>query len=247
MRPRVIVLGIAAFLLALLAVLPARWVAGALPAQVTCAQWRGSVWRGGCNGLALARPGAAPLQLDALQWRVRPLALFTLTLRADFSLRFAGGEASGRLDARGGNRVSLRPLRFTAMLDHRLAGALPAGWNGALEGDIQELSLEGPTLRQLAGSLRVRDFNDGRGAALGSYEVAFEPAAGAPFTGRLRDAGGPLEVAARLVVAADRSWTLDGTVAARPGASAALVRQLDLLSAPDASGRRQLSAAGSSN
>ena len=46
-----LLLGLAAFALALIVVLPARWMGGVLPEGVQCDQWSGSVWRGQCSGL----------------------------------------------------------------------------------------------------------------------------------------------------------------------------------------------------
>jgi Type II secretion system (T2SS), protein N len=104
---RATVLGLAAFALALLVVLPASWVAGLLPAHLQCASLRGSIWRGQCAGLQWSG-GGTEQKIDLLRWQLRPLALFTLTLRADLQLRGDLGEAAGQLELGRGGRIDLR-------------------------------------------------------------------------------------------------------------------------------------------
>lgn len=245
MKLRIVLLGFAAFLLALVVVLPVRWISPLLPGQIHCNDWRGSVWRGRCTGMSIGLPGAAPLQVESLRWKIHPLRLLRLALRADFTATYAQGEADGVLDAGTGGRIAVTDLSARALLDRRMVGALPAGWTGQLEIDQLALTMQDRQLLALQGTVQVRDLGDGRGRTFGSYRLEFPAGATAPFTGALRDTGGQLEVLATLQIGADRSWTLDGTAAMRPGADPALARQLDMLDAPDAAGRHRLSAAGS--
>lgn len=246
MKLRTILLGLGAFLLALLVVLPVGWLAPLLPAQVQCAAWRGSIWRGQCTGLTLAVAGPTPLQFDALRWTLHPAALLRLTLHADFQLAYPQGSASGQVEVASGERLLLQNVTLQAPFDRRLVSMLPPQWTGQLDARQVAMRLHGKVLQALSGDVQLRNLNDGRGGALGSYRLVFTPQPVAPFRGTLQDTGGPLAVAASLTIAADRSWVLDGTVAARDGTSA-ISRNLDLLGPPDASGRRPLSAAGTFN
>jgi hypothetical protein len=60
---------------------------------------------------------------------------------------------------------------------------------------------------------------------------------------RAHDLGGPLALAGTLRMTPEPGFVVDGTVAARPTASPNLVRQLQMLGAPDAQGRRSFSIA----
>lgn len=241
---RVILLGVCAFLLALVVVLPARWVGGLLPSGVQCANWRGSIWRGQCLTLTIAQQ-PQPAIIDTLQWRVRPASLLRLTLAADVALTWAQGDAKGELELRRGGLLTLRDVSARALLDRELLGALPRGWRGRLEASGVQLGMQDRSVRLLAGELLLQDFTDGSGVALGSYRLTFPAATQPPFPGQLQDTGGPFEVQAKVSIAADRSWELDGTVAARSAEAHIFDRQLELLGPADASGRRRLAAAGS--
>jgi Type II secretion system (T2SS), protein N len=245
MKPRLVWLGIAAFVLALIIVLPARWLAGLLPAQLRCATWSGSVWRGECAELTLQQPGTEPLQVKLVRWNLQPAALLRLSVQATFEVQTAQGTGSGQLELGRGGRLTLQDLTATAVFDRRLYSSLDPGWTGRLDAQHLAMRVQGNQLQALSGELTLRDFNDGKGSQFGSYHLVFPPAAAPPFLGALRDTGGPLEVKASLTIHVDRRWVLDGTIAARPAAGAALRSQLDFLGAPDASGRYPLSIEGS--
>ena len=87
---RITLLAAGAFLVILLARLPASWVAPR-KGNVTCESADGSVWSGSCNGLTVAR---APY--GDLSWDLAPLHLFTGTLAGHVVL--AHGAITGRGD-----------------------------------------------------------------------------------------------------------------------------------------------------
>jgi hypothetical protein len=244
MKLRVALLGIAAFVLALLVVLPARWVGGLLSPQLECASWSGSIWRGQCSGLILQLPGSPPEPVELLRWRLHPTALLRLALQAEFDVRAEQGVGSGQIELGRGGRIAMQDVSLTMQFDRRLVSMISPGWNGQLHGQQLAIRLEGKQVLALAGELQLREFNDGSGGALGSYTLKFPPAASPPFVGVLQDMDGPFVVTASLTVNVDRSWLLEGTVAARPGAPQALQRRMDILGPPDANGRRRLAAEG---
>jgi hypothetical protein len=245
MKSRMVWLGLGAFVLALIYVLPARWIAGFLPSQVQCAAWSGSVWRGQCAGVTVLQPDSTKLPIELLRWKLHPGALLRLSVRASFDVRTSQGTGSGQFELGRKGRMTLQNVSATAIFDNRLATMLARGWTGRLEAQDLTVSLQGNQLLALSGDLTLRDFNDGRGGALGSYRLRFPATASPPFVGALQDTGGPLAVTASLTIAADRHWLLDGQVTPRPDASAALLRSLDYIGAPDASGRRHLAVEGS--
>jgi hypothetical protein len=244
---KAIILGLAAFLLALLLVLPASWVGKALPQGVQCVRWAGSIWRGQCGELTVRDSGTGVARIDTLRWKLEPLALLRLNLSAQFEARWAKGQAQGHIAVAPGGVIRLRGLDGASLLDPSVVRSLPAGWSGRAELRQVDFDWNAGTLGRLGGELVVHDMVDGRGNALGSYQLQFTPAQAPPFTGQLRDTGGPLEVDAQLQLAADRSWSLEGRMRARNPADAALGRKLDLFAAADGSGWRRLSAAGDFN
>ncbi len=188
--------------------------------------------------------GITPEPIELLRWKLHPSALLRLALQAEFDVRAEQGVGSGQIELRRGGRIAMQDVSLTMQFDRRLVGMLSPGWNGQLHGQQLAIRLEGKQVQALSGELQLREFNDGSGGALGSYNLKFPSAASPPFVGVLQDMDGPFAVTASLTVNVDRSWLLEGTVAARPGAPQALQRRLDILGPPDANGRRRLAAEG---
>jgi hypothetical protein len=236
---RVVLLGVVAFVIALLIVFPASWLRRALPAGAQCGSWNGSLWRGQCNGLTWTVAGKPPVRIDSLSWRVQPLALLRARLQADTQLNAAGLQARGRITTGRGD-LRIDALSAAGLIDHNLLGALPAGWKARLETRDVVVELQGRTLHQLAGTLTARDITDEHGMSLGDYQLQFAPQPGAPFNGTLHDLGGPIHLTARLTIQADRAWILNGEATLRPGSPPQLARMLDQLNTADLSGRRRI-------
>jgi hypothetical protein len=215
MNPRLVWLGVAAFALALIVMLPVRWIAWMLPAQVQCARWSGSVWRGQCSGLVVQR-GDPALAAEMLRWRLHPASLLRLTIKATISVR----------------------------TDRRLATMLAEGWKGQLETKDLTVRLHGNTLQALHGEIALVDFRDAQGASFGSYRLTFPRAAAPPFIGTLQDTAGPLAFTASVTIHGDRRWQLEGLITPRPDASPALRNRLEILGAADSTGRYRLSSEG---
>ncbi|HWL61505.1 MAG TPA: type II secretion system protein N [Steroidobacteraceae bacterium] len=244
---KALLLGLVAFALALLVVLPARWMNGVLPAGVQCGQWSGSIWRGQCVGLTMSDAGKVVMKLGALRWKLRPMALLGLKVSADFQSSWANGQATGRVAVSPGGTIQLRDMVASTLLDPTALGALPAGWSGRAELARGEFDWEGGTLGRLGGVLEVSGLTDRRGTDLGSYRLELPAGSTPPFTGQLVDTGGPVQVEAQFQLAADRMWSLEGRMRQRNPADIRLGRQLDMLGIADAAGWRRLSAAGDFN
>jgi hypothetical protein len=243
-KRRVLWLGVAGFLLAMLVVLPARWVGGLVPATAHCAEWRGTIWRGQCQQLRVTVTGQQPVTLEAASWKLHPLRLLRGRLAADVSITDARGDASGTIELARGELLVLHGVSARALLDPQFPGGLPAGWRGRLEMEGLGLNWQHNQLLQLQGEFNFLDLRDEQGHELGSYHASFPAAAAPPFNGQLTDLGGPLELRATLGLTVERNWSLNGTVAVRGGNEGRFTRYLEALGAPDASGRYPLSATG---
>ncbi len=237
-------LGLAAFLIALVIVFPAGWAAAALPASVQCAAWAGSVWRGQCRELELHDGQQVVMRLSTLHWQLKPSGLLRLQLAAQFQSSWPEGQTAGDVAISPTGAIQVRDMTGRSALDRRFFGAMPEGWQGHIDMRGFALDWHDGIIGRLGGELLISDLVNGRGMALGSYRLAFTDSDTAPFTGQLNDAGGPLEVEAQLSLTADQSWSLEGRMRTREAADRSLGRTLDLLSPPDATGWRRLSAAG---
>jgi len=242
---RVALLGLAAFLVALVAVFPARWIGGLLPSTVQCAAWRGTLWRGRCRQLTVSVPGQPPVTVETAGWTLHPLPLLRARLSAELVLTDARGDVSGHVELSPRGQLLMRDVSARARLDPNLPTAMPAGWSARVE--IGDLGVEWQDneLRDLQGELRFFDLRDEQGHLLGNYHVKFPATAAPPFKGQLTDDGGPFELQAAIELTADRRWSLHGKVRPRADADQALVQYLQILGGADSAGQYPLGAEGS--
>ena len=236
-------LGVAAFALSLLAFLPASLIARVLPAGVTADDLSGTLWNGASESVRVGNR-----QIGALRWKVHPLALFRGRVALDAQITQVYGRASGNVSLGFGGRVDVENLEARWAVAALPIGVLPPGWTGQLQASLPLLRLRGAALHAARGTVDASDLREPppNGVAVGSYRVTFDDAQQQPgrVVGQLRDTDGPMQVAGTITIGADRSYVIDGLVAARPTAPPSMVNQLRYLGTPDVQGRRPFSLAG---
>ena len=240
-----IVGGVAVFLVVLALYLPASWFGGFLPAQVQCRELGGSLWNGECLGLQFQ--GAA---LGDATWNLAPGSALTGRLRGDLDLRGTGLTLRADVDTDFNGVGELRNVAARLPLDPTLLPQLPANQRGTLMVDVKRLVLvAGPAPRLIEGFAELRDLRQlgSQPMELGSYRVDFDGATSenSEVHGKLRDIGGPFEIAATLRLLPSNSYLVEGRIAGRSAQAENIVREITLGAAPDTSGRSEFSFEGS--
>jgi hypothetical protein len=237
-------LALLAFALIVLARFPAAWAAGALPAGLSCDVIDGTLWNGACAGLMLRHQQL----LGDLSWQLHPARLLAGRLAAHIALTHAEDFANAEVELAPGGRIFARDVRASVHLDPAVLPQLPGGLSGVARADLARVEFKNGRLTELRGRIEAHDLAQAAGTTtpLGSYALSFNGAtAGGALVGELRDLGGPLALEGALRMTPEPGFVLDGKVATRPGVSANLERQLQMLGAPDAQGRRSFSIADS--
>jgi general secretion pathway protein N len=235
--------GVAAFLVTLLAIVPASVVSVFLPATVTLGITSGTLWNGAADSLVVNGQS-----LGGLRWKFHPLQLVRARLAFDAELMRSDGQVKGRIALGPGRRYQARNLEIHLPLSALPPGIAPRGWSGMLRAQLESLEIAPQATPRVVGTIEARSLRapPPNGAAVGSYSVAFDAAStqAGKLVGQLRDLEGPMQVAGTLTLAADRSYVIEGLVAPRAGASQSVTDTLRFLGAPDAEGRRPFSVAG---
>ena len=242
-------LGAGAYIAFTLAALPAgavlRWVA---PPGVVFQGVEGTLWSG-----SAASGSAGGFTVQNVRWRVRPWSLFLGRVAANIEASLPDGFVSSDVVVTP-SRISFSGLRGGTSLPS-LVEVLPVrGIRGQANVAFDSLELEGGWPSSAVGELKLAGLettpliSNGTNEllALGDYTVTFVPAEERRLEARFVDNGGPLEVTGSVALDAERAYTLDALVKARPGAAQALVQGLEFMTAdPDAEGRRRLTLTGS--
>jgi general secretion pathway protein N len=236
--------GIAAFLLFLVAMVPAEQLTRRLPAEVAVEGVAGTIWSGSARALAVqGHP------LGALAWSCRPWRLVFLEWSCRVNVHPSGGEVTGELTGDFHGSVVGRDLRGRVPIGVFEGIATPRGWTGDLDLELDEIRVESGRPTSAAGILYLRDLRapGAGGQRLGDFELVVGEGSvgGEALSGRLRDLGGPLRVRGAIELSQDGRYLLSGDAAPGPGAGPAIFDTLGFLGPPDSRGRRPFTIEGS--
>ena len=233
-------LAAAAFVVIVLARMPAAWVVPTRGTQWACASIDGSLWSGSCAGLTVS---GTPL--GDMSWELHPLRLLAGRLAAHLTLSHGPADAAADVEVTFGQRLTARNVIADLPLDPALLPSVPANLHGRAHVDLALAQVQRGVIRQLQGRIEARNLEErsGNNTALGSYSVSFPGGSGDPV-GTLRDLEGPLALEGTLRLTPAPGFELEGVIAARRGAPPELVNSLRFLGSPDATGRRPFSLSG---
>jgi hypothetical protein len=239
-----VIAGLLVFLVVLFFYLPASWLASYLPPQARCAELGGSVWSGECLGLSVQDS-----KLGDATWNLAPLRALGGRIVGDAELRATLAQARADLDVDFQGAGEVRNLTGQFPLDPAFIAQFPADRRGRVALDLKRLVIAAQALRQIEGTIELRDFRQitPRVLELGSYRVAFDGVAqpdGRMF-GNVSDLGGPFRLEGTLVLVPPNEYTFEGFITGRTADAERLIRDGMPYARPDASGRSELRFEGS--
>lgn len=241
MSPRVgVLLALLAFLVVVVARLPAAALSHFLPAGVQCSAPSGTVWQGSCEQVQ-----AQGVTLSSVQWILHPASLLRLRLAADIETHDPRLTGRGAVEIDRSGALNLSSVTATLPLQSGLT-PFPAGWSGTLQLALDRATLINGRPTLLVGTIDIQSLQmPNPPTTLGSYELRFAPVSGdAPVTGQLRDLDGPLSLSGELQLQGGGGYQLQGLVAAHAGAPDNLAQLLDVLGPADPQGRHMFAING---
>ena len=233
---RLILAGIATFVIGLIITFPARvayqWFA---PGELMLSGIDGSVWRG-----TAAQGSAGGVYLADLHWSFQPLALLAGKLEFASSSKLASGFFDANVAVGVDGRVTLSDVADALTLD-TLATVLPlTGIEGDLSVQFEELIVENGLPVAATGTLNIANLVSRylSPTRLGDYRAEFQTQDDG-ILGSVEAISGVLELGGTIKLDRDRNYEFVGKVAAKPTAPANIAQQLQLLGSPDAQGKRE--------
>jgi general secretion pathway protein N len=237
--------GVAAFLVFLVAFLPASMLLRFVPAEVSLSGVTGTIWRGAAASIAVKGTPLGRLRWSNRLWRL-------LLLQAEY--RVVLEPQDGAIDmlvtlGRDG-RLDISQITGDFPVSAVYGLVAPEGWAGTVELHVERVTILSGFPVSAAGVVQVRNLISSAGPRevnLGSFELLLgEGAVGSDsISGRLRDLGeGPMKVRATIELDRNRRYLMSGEVAAGPDAGPAILRTLSFLGPPDSLGRRPFSIEG---
>lgn len=241
-RKRIVVLGVATFLIGTLLMFPARvayqWF---VPEPVRLSGINGSIWNGkASSGLV------AGIYFTNLSWSFRPLALLTGHIAFDTSVTTAAGPVRTRAAVGLSGKVSLTDLVGSLSLAAIHPSLQANRIDGTVNIQMQSLVLIDGWPVEAQGSIGVGNLIAGAAGPdpLGNFRAEITTEING-IVGLVEDAGAVLDVTGTLTLGDDRSYSLVGFVAANSKTPVSINQNLRFLGTPDPNGRRQFRFEGS--
>lgn len=203
----------------------------------------GTAWKGNAAALQVGSTS-----VGAVSWDLHVLPLFMGRLQGDVKVTRPDGFVQARIQGARSGTLTFNDLTASLPLASVGAGSMATGWNSTINIKLSELALTQGWPVRANGTIEVIDLTGpaNRPANVGSYKLTFPAASPSPDTlvGALQELNGPLQVAGTVQMKNDRSYVIEGNVAARPDAPRSIVDALQYLGAPDPQGNRPFSIAG---
>lgn len=241
MKRRVIglsLLGIVAYLIFILVLLPARFVVaqlgGLLPSDVSLRDIQGTLWNGSVRAIEFQNMTAGPLH-----WDVQALAMLTGQLQADIETKLPQGFANFTLQVAPGGSLELSDVQLAMPLATaaRLASQPAELLQGDLTLQLETLRIENQRPVAASGSGILNNLHSSLlgDIALGSYQTDIRTA-DAGITATATDQSGPLRLQAQASLSPQGGWQATGTIGVRDAGNTRLAGMLQYLGPADASG-----------
>ncbi|HEY4368558.1 MAG TPA: type II secretion system protein N [Steroidobacteraceae bacterium] len=242
----ILALGVTAYLVFALVTLPASLFTSRLASSgIHAVGVTGTIWNGRAQMVQAGR-----VNLGSASWKLHPLALLTAHLSTDLELTRTDGFVKTALLLSPSGRLQFTQLTATVPLSALPPAFFPGGWSGTLNLRMADLTIDHGWPASATGTIEAVDLTGParKPANVGSYKIAF-PAPGQAagkdaLVGALTDMGGPLQITGKVQLKTDRSYLIDGLIAATPAAPRDVANMLQFLGTPDAQGRRPFSLAG---
>jgi len=232
---RFIIAGLLVFVVVLLVTFPARvayrWFA---PPAVRLSGIAGSIWNGtATEGLA------AGAYIRDISWQFKPLLLLSGKLAFATSSSPASGTMRTDVAVSLDGSLTLSGLSGSVPLDLVHQAFQQNGISGDLSLQFETLVLENGIPVSANGSVTIANLyaRDLSAGTLGDFRTDFRTTASG-ITGNVDDIAGVLDIEAVITLLPNRTYSLIGEVAARPGAPPSIEQQLRFLGSPNERGLR---------
>lgn len=230
--------GLLTFVVAFVGLFPARvaynWFA---PPTVQLSGLEGTIWSG-----SAAEMSAGGLYLRDLQWRLKPLRLFTGKLAAQVAASPSSGFLEADVAAGLGGAIALSNVNASLPLRDFASLVRMAGLSGNASLQFEELRIRDGMPVAARGTLAVADLVAPMvdPSPIGSYRAEFFTDDNNAVVASIEDVSGMFDLAASLTLSADRNYQLIGKVAATDSTSQKLRQQLRFLGSPNERGQHDI-------
>lgn len=233
---RLLLAGIALFLVGLIVMTPARLAATMLPASVSLDGLQGSVWSGSTRQLIVSGTG-----IGRLQWQFVPTSVLVGRLGYDLRLDMPGGTLRARALAGPGGALVLEGVEGSFPVNYLVRGMRLGRLDGRVSLVMDRAELQSGWPVSLQGNVAVGNLvqHVPRTTQLGNYQARFDGQTNADgaLVGKISTLAAPLDVSGVVSLDGQRKVQLDILISVTASTPDEIRQALPLLAADQGSGR----------
>ncbi len=239
MRTRwLIIAGLLAFFIGVLAIFPARvayrWFS---PPTVSVAGIEGTIWSGRADHASVSG-----VYIRNLEWSARPFSLFLLRPSYHARGELVSGFVEGIFSIGIGNRILMEDVSASISLSTLAAAVNMPQLDGTANLRMDTLDLRDGVPVAASGTVEVANLfapTVYRSSPIGGYRADFftQPEG---IVASVEDTDGIIDVAGSLTLDNDRNYVFLAAIAPKPGADEGLRNQMRFLGTPDERGQYEL-------
>ncbi|MEE9322245.1 MAG: type II secretion system protein N [Granulosicoccus sp.] len=255
---RLILLGVLAYVVAMVAFFPAAPVVDRIRPQLGAVALEGvsgKLYSGKVNTVR-STDDLLPLEFSNVAWRLSPSSLLKGGAGAVISFDGYGGGGEGNVTRRWNGDIAVSDFKFNASAKE-LEPLLPvpvASFSGRLNGEFARITLQNNLLTALEGSLSWSDavlataaFGPQLSASLGKIDINVAPEGDESHVALVAAAGGDVAIDGKVSFARNGDYSTDLVLTPASSAPPQLLNVLKRIGRPDAQGQYRIKQSGNVN
>lgn len=230
-------IGVAAFLVGIVTMLPARvvyhWIQ---PPGVAVSGIQGTAWNG-----KIAEMTVNGVYLSKIEWRLQPSSLLVAKLKYELEAEPAGGFFESLLAVGVSGDVELQQMSASLPLASVAGATGIRGLTGLVSLQMETLTIEDGFIGEADGTVRVANVRLPLIGTqnLGGYEAVLTSQDDG-LLASVEDTDGIVDIAGALQISPDRSYSFVAAVAAKPDTPDNIAQRLQFLPPATSAGKREL-------
>ena len=228
-----IFIGVAVFLLAMIAYVPASVAAKFLPNNIVASQFQGNLWNGSAASFVVDK-----IDYGSVKWKIKSSCFLLLKLCADINQSHTDIESAFHLKMRGATEINNLIASGNAEILSPLVKDYGISLSGNFDADMQDVQFDASGIQHLRGNINFStlDINGVLRLSMGDVNSVFEPMS--DYTQiDINNSQGHVDLVAAIQLYNDMRYELDAKASKNESSTEAVINGLKYVgeSQPDGS------------
>lgn len=236
-----IFIGIAVFLLAMVAYIPANVAAKFLPNNIVASQFKGNLWNGSAASFIVDK-----IDYGSVEWKIKSSCFLIFKLCADIQQSHTDVESSFHLKMRSATEINNLVANGNAKILSPLVNDFGISLAGYFDADMENIQFDANGVQRLQGNINFSalDVNGVLRLSMGDVSSVFEPMIDRTQID-INNSDGHIDLAGEIQLYNDMKYQLDMVASKNINSTEAVINGLNYVGERQADGSIRLQQSGS--